>query len=166
MLQEPQCRRRYCVLQMKDGLKVWAFLNRLSFCLPSVRYRASARQASVLEERVIVLLPLEPNVPAGRRGKQADEYCMIRAGGGRWGSGCSPHSTEAHTHACPGDACDIGKCLSGLFSPLPVLPPNSTSQSSALLTMAHRPPRHSGFSFGVSGNASCFSLLSFLGLDL
>lgn len=56
--QEPQCGRWHCTLQMKDALEVWAFSNPLRFCLPPVWYWSSAQQALVLEECVIVLLPL------------------------------------------------------------------------------------------------------------
>lgn len=52
------------------------------------------------------------------------------------------------------------------FPPSFILPPNSTSQCSALLAMAHWTPRYWGFPFGNSGNAPCFSPLLFLGLDL
>lgn len=46
---------------------------------------------------VIALLPLEPNSPRGGRGKEADEYCMIR---GREGDGAVAAllTAEGQTH--------------------------------------------------------------------
>lgn len=48
---------------------------------------------------MIILLPLESNIPTGRRGKPADEYCMIS---GRERNGAVAVLTaerETHTHA-------------------------------------------------------------------
>lgn len=164
MLQETQCRRWYCVLQMKDVLDIWAFPTPLGFVsLPYATERV-AQPASALE----VLW----------------WWCCCRwslhmqMGKGSWwifhdqrdeqkqGRGCSLHSREADTHTCPGDACNISKCVSGLFPPVPILSPDSRSQCSAEMTMTLWSPRHSGFSCGLSENASCFSPLLFPGLDL
>lgn len=60
--------------QTKDALEVHAFPSALVF-LPLANMLLSIR---VLEECTTVLQPPEPPVSEGRRGKAADEYCMIR----------------------------------------------------------------------------------------
>lgn len=116
------------------------------FPIPSVFVSLPfAQQASVLEERVIAPLPLEPNIPTGRRGKEADEYCMIRARE-RDGAVAAFLAAERQTHTSR-------RCLQhqqiSLWPLFPSPYPASWQfQRSVLLTMAHWTPRHSGFSFG------------------
>lgn len=144
MLQESQSRRWCFVLQIKDALQVWSFTSHPSFCLismwDSLQWWLCCCQHS-------------PTSPQREGERKLTEYCMIR--------GRERHRQWPHCILMP-----ISKCFFGPFLPSFISPPNSTSHNSALLTMAHWTPRHLGFPFGNSGNASCFSPLSFLGLDL
>lgn len=94
MVQESQCRRWYRVLQMKDALKVWAFPNPLSFCLPSI-CSAGLRAGGACDRAAAV----GGQHPHGQKGKGSWWILHDQSEGERRGSGCFPRSGEARTHA-------------------------------------------------------------------
>jgi len=101
---------------MKDALSVWAFPDPPSFFLFSTCYRASAWRVSVLEQCVIVLLPLEPNISTCSRGKEADEYCMIR-GRERDGAGAALLTAERQANTRAQEMLATSANVSDLFPP-------------------------------------------------
>lgn len=112
---------------------------------------------------VVVLLPLESPHADGESKLMNIPWSE---GGTETGQGLLS-SQQRGKHTCPGDTCNISKCLSGLFPPLSI--PVSWQHVPMFCSADHDSlwsPRHSGFSFGLSENASCFSLHLFPGLDL
>lgn len=114
---------------------------------------------------VFVSLPCKTACCGGHAAASIAQYPHREKGKGSWlniawSEGGRDTGSGLTAYSCP--SANVSLALSPSF----ILPPNSTSQCSALLAMAHRTPRCWDFPFGNSGNAPFFSPLLFLGLDL
>lgn len=115
---------------------------------------------------VFVSLPCKTACSGGHAAASIAQHPHREKGKGSWlniawSEGGRDTGSGLTAYSCPSANVSLAR-----FPPSFILPPDSTSQCSALLTTAHQTPRRSGFPFGDSGNAPCFSPLSFSGLDL